>query len=208
MAVEDKVDQACKWMQASRTKVLPAFRNMRELQPGFSSKTPGNGDPGGGGGGHGPSIVERLVDDNGTMMHDDAMADLALATELAERMYKDTRDFIDLMHRWGYTTAGEHNLGERRQPGRPTEGEANKAKWCSHHAKFNQAEPLGPKGRGGLCGWCYEFERAEGELPPASFIEYRRSHTNLTTAMMDAWRKARVKPIPLAAVQRKRRVRT
>lgn len=191
VAVEDQVDDLCKWLSDARAKTFPAFRNLREIQPGFSSTTPGNGDPGGGSGGHGPSIVERLVDDDGNMRPDDAATDLASATLLLRRMKTDIRDYRDIMQRWGYSTAGEHHVGERVQPGRPTEGSANREQYCSHHEKYNIAEPIGAKGRGGLCGWCYSWQAAEGELPPGNLIDARSRGMRITTAMVDSWRKSR-----------------
>lgn len=205
----DQVGVLCEWMQDARLRVLPAFRNLREVQPGFPSTTPGNGDPGGGSGGHGPSIVERQFDENGNRRPDDAEVDLDRARELLARMKSDVRDFRDIMLRWGYTTAGEHHVGARYQPTVHDGKAAAERSGCTHHAKFGIHEDLGSKGRGGLCGWCYTFQAEEGELPPASFIEIRdsRGQNKISTAMMKSWRESRARAAAAEVAADKKRAK-
>lgn len=205
MGVEDLVHELCESLITARSKTIPAFRNLREVQPGFPSTTPGNGSVGGGSGGHGESIVERMLDEDGNMRPDDAAADLETATELIHRMKPLVRDFRDLMIRWGYTTSGEYQPGKRHQPSVHGGQPVAERDCCSHHLKFSMFEPLGAKGRGGLCRWCYDFQHAEGVLPPSSFLEHRARGGTVTTAMVAEWNKARQVESTVAKQRARRR---
>ena len=207
VAIEDQVDQLCAWMDDARSKSLSAFRNLREVQPGFPSTTPGNGSVGGGSG-DGSSIVERMLDDNGHMRPDDAVIDMAAAKDLLRQMKPLIEGFRDLMLRWGYTTAGEHQAGERRQPaGRDTAAPHPERDSCTHHLKFGIHEQLGPKGRAGLCGWCYtQWWLPYEDLPPGNLIAHRQRGGTVTTAMVTAWLKS--KSMAAAAEAQREKLRT
>ncbi len=193
MSISEDIVKLTEWMGDASTRVHRAVRNMREVQPGFPTSTPGNGSPGGGRWTPGAdTIVERLAlpgDRVGTIGRDAAVADLDRLHDIARQLRPLVREARDICVRWGYSTAGEFHLGERRQPGRPTEGETNAAKWCTSCARLSKAEPVGDKGRRGLCRWCADYQDAEGAMPPEALLDLRHRGARITTAVVEKLKK-------------------
>ena len=209
MSTEQTLIELNTWMGDAVARVHRAVRNMREVSPGFSSSTPGNGDPPGGGGGGGTtSIVARLafggsVDLDRSIAQDDAVRDMERLRSITKDLKPLVREARDICQRWGYSTAGEYEFGERRQPSIPsTESEVHKAKWCRSCARLHTAVPVGDKGRRGLCRWCADFEDAEKVLPPLSLLDLRHRGGRITTALVQRELKAER---PAAKSRKKRR---
>ena len=201
MSITEDFARLTEWMGDASARVHRAVRNMREVSPGFPSSTPGNGSPGGGRWTPGAdTIVERLAmsgEHVGTIDRDDALADLRRLEDIARQMRPLVREARDICMRWGYSTAGEFHVGERRQPGRPTEGDTNAAKWCTSCARLQKAEPVGDKGRRGLCRWCADFEDAERTLPPLALLDLRHRGARITSAVVAQLKKeGQVAPRP------------
>ena len=184
MSTERTLEQLHAWMGDVVARMHRATRNMREVSPGFSAKTPCNGDPGGGGGGGSTSIVERLVLE-GEVINDQAGLDLARLDDIARQLRPLVSEARDICFRWGYSTAGEFDPAPTPRPGKPTEGEANRARWCTSCSRLQKAEPVGEKGRRGLCRWCADFQDAEGQLPPLALLDVRHRGARITTATVD-----------------------
>jgi hypothetical protein len=184
MSTEDTMVVLHEWMADVVGHVHRAVRNMQEVSPGFSSSTPGNGDPGGGSGGGSTSIVERLVLDR-TLARDDAVRDMDRLREVSRLLQPLVRDARDICQRWGYSTGGEFTPGARARQARPTEGEFNRAQWCTSCERLRLAEPIGAKGRRGLCRWCADFEDAEGMPPPLTLLDLRHRGGRITRAAVD-----------------------
>lgn len=56
--------------------------------------------------------------------------------------------------------------------------------WCVHHKTHGFSEPLGSRPRNGVCGWCQDFRRAEGVLPPKLVLEARARGERVTARLV------------------------
>jgi hypothetical protein len=182
MSTENTLVLLNEWMGDAAGHVHRAVRNMREVQPGFPASTPGNGDPGGGSGGGANSIVERLAF---TLGRDDAIDDLERLDRIVRALYPLVRGARDICQRWGYSTSGEFVSGGRTRQARATEGEFNRAQWCTSCERLRLAEPVGAKGRRGLCRWCADFEDAENMPPPLALLDLRHRGGRITRAAVE-----------------------
>lgn len=182
--------------EASR-RIFTAMRNLREVQPGFSSTTPGNGSPGGGSGGS-TSITERLAgldqmdgrrEETG-IGTDDALRDKTELERDIAQLERLSRRVYDRTIRWGYATAGEfandHTPAPNWRAGE--EPEHNRRKWCTSCERLRRSEPVF---RGELCKWCYDFNAAEKELPPPEILDAKHRGVRITTAVLADWRRER-----------------
>jgi hypothetical protein len=199
------------WMGDAVARVHRAVRNMREVSPGFASSTPGNGSPGGGSGGGSTSTVERLAfagsDDLGRSVHDDdSVRDLARLRQVVKDLTPLVRETRDICQRWGYSTAGEYELGERRQPSHASAGpDVGRTKWCRSCARLHTMVPVGDKGRRGLCRWCADFEDAEKVLPPLALLDLRHRGGRITTALVQRELKTERQAAGMPKARKKRR---
>ena len=169
------------WMHDAAARIHPAIRNLRELQPGFPSTTPGNGSVGGGSGFSSSSIVERLA---GTVDSDDAVRDLARIRELQRVLEPKVRELHDLTLRWGYRRAGEFDPGAPSPGPGKAEADHNRERWCSSCERVKVAEPVGEKGRNGRCRWCSDFVAQYDVLPPIEILDARHRGIRITEPMI------------------------
>lgn len=205
MSTERTLEQLHVWMGESVARVHRAVRNMREVSPGFPEKTPGNGDPPGGSGGVSTTLAERMAVAGRSITNDDALADRARLDDLTRQMRPLISEARDIVLRWGYTTAGEFDPSQRRRPGRPTEGESNRDRWCRSCERLEKAEPIGEKGRRGLCRWCADFEDSEKILPPLALLDMRHRGERITTAAVARLKREGQIAKPARPARKKRR---
>jgi len=206
VSTERTMEQLHEWMGDSVARVHRAIRNMREATPGFASNTPGNGDAPGGSGGGNTYIVERFALQGRSIDQDDAVRDLARLNDLARQLTPMIRESRDIVLRWGYTTAGEYDPRPRRQAGRATEGDSNRARWCSSCERLGKAEPVGERGRRGMCDWCATFEDREKILPPLALLDMRHRGSRITPALVERLRREeRIAPKPKKNRPKRRR---
>jgi hypothetical protein len=173
---------AAAWAPDIAARIDATLRNLEDHAPGFPSTTPGSGSVGGGGSST-SSRTETLA-----LMGidaDDAMRDHAAIVKAVDAMYAAADLLHTLTARWGYRTAGEWNPLATSPQAKATEHESNAGRWCSHHARHQMAEPVGAKGRGGLCRWCYEFQAEHGtKLPPLDIIVAKAEGRRITQSMV------------------------
>jgi hypothetical protein len=205
VSTERTLEQLHVWMGESVSRVHRAVRNMREVSPGFPEKTPGNGDPPGGSGGVSTTLAERMAVAGRSITNDDALADRARLDDLTRQMRPLISEARDIVLRWGYTTAGEFDPSQQRRPGRPTEGESNRDRWCRSCERLEKAEPIGDKGRRGLCRWCADFEDAEKMLPPLALLDMRHRGERITTAAVARLKREGQITKPARPARKKRR---
>lgn len=204
MNTERTLEQLHEWMGDVTSRVHRAVINLNEVTPGFSANTPGNGDVGGGSG-SGTSITERLAL-NDDLAKDHALQDLNRLKDVTRQMTPLVREARDIVQRWGYTTAGEYEPSPRLRSARPTEGDTNRAKWCTSCARLSKAEPVGDRGRRGMCDWCASFEDKERILPPLALLDMRHRGSRITPALVERLRREeRIAPKPKKNRPKRRR---
>lgn len=165
-----------------------ARRNLREIQPGFASTTPGNGSPGGGSGAEG-SITERLALKSLEGFEDVAARDLARLEEMISKVipnHRELRDLRNLIVRWNYLVPGQINPGLLARTAAVSEPAENEARWCKACRRLKHMEPIGKHGRAGYCSWCYRFYTAEGIEPPDSILELHHQGRRISEAQVKA----------------------
>ena len=173
---------AAAWTPDIAARIDATLRNLEDHAPGFPSTTPGSVSVGGGGSST-SSRTETLA-----LMGidaDDAMRDHAAIVKAVESMYAAADVLHTLTARWGYRTAGEWNPLATSPQGKPTEHESNAGRWCTSCARIHVMEPVGVKGRAGLCRWCYDFQTLHaGKLPTHALLDARHRGVKVTETLI------------------------
>jgi hypothetical protein len=171
-------------VEDARTRIDATMRNLSDHMPGFPSTTPGSGSVGGGG-----SSTSSRTESLAVMGidADDAMRDFAEIKALIKRMAPDAVKLKILTDRWGFRSSGEWNPLATSPQGKPTEHESNAERWCTSCARIHVMEPVGTKGRSGLCRWCYDFQATHaGKLPTHALLDAHHRGVRITEAMVKA----------------------
>lgn len=167
------------------TRSTRAERNLDEVQPGFSSQTPGNGSPGGGSGGGTTSVVERLVL-NDTIHYDTAANDLADFKRIVTLLGRELPKLRAIVAQWDYPVAGELASGVNERHATETDINEHADPGCisCYRPELLIWEPIH---RSALCRWCYDFRAVEKMLPPTDLIRLRAQGKRMTKALVDSY---------------------
>jgi hypothetical protein len=169
-------------MEDASTRIDATLRNLEDHAPGFPSTTPGSGSVGGGGSSTSSRTETLAITGLGT---DDAMRDYARIKALVKQVAPLTAEMKIITDRWGYRTAGEWNPFATSPQGKPTEHESNAGRWCTSCARIHVMEPVGVKGRAGLCRWCYDFQTLHtGKLPTHALLDARHRGVKVTETLI------------------------
>ncbi len=212
-SIEQQVIAAEKDIAESRGWIFRAARNLRELQPGFSSTTPGNGSPGGGSSVTIGSSVERAALAS-TGEPDPAVWALEQLTKVAARIAADAHFLRSLATTFGYPTPGDRDPNPANR-GRATESVSNAMRWCWNcerlrddegraHAclVYRTVEVAKPAPAGnntakalepvtiGLCRFCYDHrDPITNDPPELHLVELHHNGWTVTTAIAKNLRK-------------------
>jgi hypothetical protein len=175
---------AARWADDIAARIHATLRNLDDHMPGFPATTPGSGSVGGGGSST-ASRTEALALDG--LARDDALRDRQDLIRAVGAFYASADLLHTLTARWGYRTTGEWNPAATSPQAKPTEHEVNAGRWCTSCARVHVMEPVGTKGRSGLCRWCYDFQSLHvGKLPTHGLLDAHHRGVKITEAMIRA----------------------